>query len=81
MGNKKGLKLSDGNLQIVITELDGAKLSTPELVAKSILMLIGNLDVKDFEEYGIRDKFESYMEQFLKEIHAVCEWAGYEDRK
>ena len=81
MEGKNVLKISKGNLQIMITEIGGVKLKTPEVVAKSILMLIDSLDVKDFEENGIRNKFEDYMEQFLKEIHAACEWAGWKNQK
>jgi hypothetical protein len=49
--------------------------------AKSIIVLIDSLDIKDFEEHGIQNKFDGYMEQILQEIHAVCEWAGWEDHK
>lgn len=79
MGDKNTLNISDGKLKIAITELDGTKLSSPEMVSKSILMLIGSLDVKNFEEHGIRDKFDSYMKQILDEIHGVYEWAGYKN--
>lgn len=81
MGDKNALKICDGNLQVVITELDGAKLSTPEIVSKSILILIDSLDVRNFEEHGIRNKFDSYMEQILAEIRGVYEWAGYNNHK
>lgn len=81
MEDKNTIKISNGKLQVAVTELNGLKLSSPELVAKSILLLINSLDVKYFEEHGIRDKFEGYMEQFLDELHGVYEWAGYETHK
>ena len=76
MEDKNTIKISNGKLQVAVTELNGLKLSSPELVAKSILLLINSLDVKYFEEHGIRDKFEGYMEQFLDELHGVYEWGA-----
>lgn len=74
------LNIINSTLEVDIKELGGMDMSPPELIAESILLLLNSLDIKEFDRYGIYDRYDIYMERILGKIHCACEWAGWTER-
>jgi len=77
MNSKDPIEISNGTVKIIISELEGRGLTPPELAAESILALTNSLDVKEFDNYGVYEKFEYYIRSIFKEMQGVCEWASW----